>query len=394
MISTLNRYIMKEQIVPVILCLVGVTFVLVTGRLLQLTRYIFTSSFTMIDIVELMGLAMPKLMLFAFPMALLLGVLLAFLRMNSDNEIIALRAAGISFTQLMPSVFALSFLITAISFYNAVYVIPHANKAFDYKLKSLARAGLPILLREGTFITTIPGLTFFFRSVSPAELTIRGVFVQDQRQENVRATIIAEKARIVYQRDVNYLTFKISNGVITRVAENLQNAQAVSFKSYDLTLSLDELFNPPERHSKPRREMTLTELLEVMRQPPGGDKDVSYALEFHIRLAFPASCVFLGLMGAPLGAMFFRRGRMSGITCGIAVFLIYYVVFTAGRGLGENHLLPPFLAIWLPNILCLLVMGYIWSKVHSETPYKMPSFITHLRSEWKPGKKSAEKKRC
>jgi len=376
---TLYRYLIKEQMVPLGVCLMGVSLVLITGRLFQLLKVLFTSSFTLGDLMALVALAMPKLMLFALPMASLLGVLLAFVRLNSDNELIALRAAGIGFHQFFPAVVSLLLGVTLISFVNMIFVIPPTGKAFEVKLRSMARSGLPLLMKEGTFITAIPQLTFFFQSVNPTELSVRGIFVQDRREEKVRLAIVAESARIVYQRNSNHLTFKIANGSITRVADDMKNAQAVSFKAYDLSLSLDELIGSARGSKMNKREMTLRELYRVIVEKTG---DIGHALEFHQRLAFPSGCLLLGLIGAPLGAVFRQRGRIAGITIGLVVFLAYYVILSAGKGLGENHLVHPFLACWAPNLLCIAASFYLWRKMRLETPFKTFQLLQEWASSW------------
>ena len=113
--------------------------------------------------------------------------------------------------------------------------------------------------------------------------------------------------------------------------------------------------------------MTLSELVKSIGEH-GSDFDVSFSLEFHRRLALPFSCMLLGLVGAPLGAIFRQSGRMAGITLGLGIFLAYYIVLSASKGLGENGLLSPFLAIWLPNLLTALVALFLWIKMQLEIP--------------------------
>lgn len=381
---TLYRYLIKEQIVPMGVCVLGLTLILITGRLLQLLRYLFASSVTLLDIVELMVLAMPKLMLYALPMASLLAVLLAFLRLNGDNELIAFRAAGISFGQFFPMVMVVLLFITTVSYFNTLLVIPFATTAFESKLRSLARAGLPILMKEGTFIDTIPKMVFFFRSVNPTDLSIDGVFLEDEREPRVRVAIVAEHAAIAYSRDQNQLIFRITNGIITRIGDEMKDAQAVSFKVYDLSLSLDDLFGLRDKVSKSRGQMTLRELLEKIRETskiPG--VMVRFALEFQQRLALPFSCLLLGLIGAPLGVLFKGKGRMTGVTLGLGVFLAYYIALSAGRGLGENCILSPLFATWLPNILTLAAAGYFWLKIQRETPFGLADAWNHIATRYR-----------
>lgn len=373
----LYRYLAKEQLVPLGVCFFGLSLILITGRLLQLTRYLFTSSLTAGDLFEVILLAMPELILFALPMATLLGVLLGFLRLNGDNEIIAIRAAGIGFKEFFPPVLCVLLLTTFLSFLNTLFLMPSANLAFKEKLKSLGRAGVPALLREGTFIDVIPNLVFFFQSVNPADLSIQGIFVQDRRKPDVQLSIVAEHARVSFQKDLRFLTFRISDGMITRVSEDLKDAQAVSFKLYDLTLSLDDILANAGGPTKGKREMSMLELIETIRSA-GRDSDVRYTLEIHRRLALPVGCLLLGLLGAPLGALFRPRSRLTGITLGLGAFLTYYLLFSAGNGLGKNGLLPAAAAAWLPNLLTLPAAFYLWFKVNAETPFPLASILHRL----------------
>ena len=363
----LYRYLMREQVLPISICFLGLSLVLITGRLMQLTQYLFTSSLTSLDLLEIIAFAMPKLVLYTLPMATLIGVLLAFIRLNNDNELIAFRTAGISFLQLAPPVFIMLIFITVMSAFNTLYLMPIANKAFKHKLLSLGRASLPALLKEGVFIDSVPGMVFFFQKVNPTELAIKGVFIQDRREKQV-ITIVGERADISYQQDHNHLSFLISNGIVTRVGDDLAASQAVSFRSYELNLALDELLDSSAEGSKGWREMSLSELYRMIRIAPA-NYVTRFELELHHRLALPMSCLLLGLLSVPLGTLFHQRSRMTGITLGLGAFLAYYVVLSAGKGLADAFVIPAWLAAWLPNIVTLVITVYLWKKSQQETPF-------------------------
>jgi lipopolysaccharide export system permease protein len=371
------RYLAKEQLLPLAICFLGLSLVLITGRLMQLTQYLFTSSLTLLDFIEIIAFAMPKLILYVLPMASLVGVLLGFIRLNNDNELIAFRTAGISFFQLAPPVVVLLTVVSCVAFINTLYVMPLANRAFKDKLMSVGRASLPALLKEGVFIDTIPGLIFFFHKVDPAELAVQGVFIQDERQTEV-LTIVGKRAEIFYQKDQNHLTFLVDNGIITRVGDDFTASQAVSFKSYELSLSLDELFDEATDNSKGKREMTLIELYQKMQKGPS-EAARRYGLEFHQRLALPLSCLLLGLISVPLGTIFNQRSRMTGITFGLCTFLAYYVILSAGKGFAETDMIPAWAAVWTPNVLTLSAAVYLWTKSQRETPFRLATFLQRFK---------------
>lgn len=375
--KTLYAYVLREQYPPMLICLAGACFLLITGQLLRLMRILFASSCSLTDITELVLLLMPRLIMFAAPMAALLGVMLAFVRLNSDNELVAFRAAGTGFLGFLPPVLAMLSLISILAFVNTIWVLPAANRAFGAKLRSIARASIPALLEEGVFISAIPKLVLFFRSVDRQDNTIKGVFIQDQRQPNEQATIAAESAHVDIPPDSHAITFRLEKGMITRAANDLKDAQAVAFKNYDFILSMDEIMGTQEKAGRTIDELTLAEIYN--RRKTAVDKAVflNWSFELHQRLAFPSACFLLGLLGPPLGSFFRQRGRMTGITIGVGIFLSYYIMLSAGRTLGESNLVSPFFAVWTPNLLSFVLAVYLWIKMHRETPF-------FLAAIWRP----------
>lgn len=375
--KTLYIYLIKEQTIPLAVCFLGLCLVLVTGRLLQLTSYLFASSASALDIFSLIALAIPGLVLYALPMATLLGTLLGFVRLNSDNELVAFKTAGIGFHQFLPGVLSLLVAAALFSFLNSFYIMPHANRAFEIKLRAMGRSILPALLKEGRFIDTIPNLLFFFESVDTRTLQMKGIFVQDQREPKIRVAIVADRGQIFSPQDLNQLTLRVSDGVITRVSDDLSSAQAITFKNYDLTLHMDDIFGAVGSFKKGRKEMTIVELFELVWKSASPEENI-LALEFHRRLALPLSCLILGLIGVPLGALSRHSGRMAGVSIGLAIFLAYYLILSAGKALGENGLLNPFLSVWLANLLFLGIALYLWNRLQWDKSFDQSRILDIL----------------
>jgi lipopolysaccharide export system permease protein len=82
---------------------------------------------------------------------------------------------------------------------------------------------------------------------------------------------------------------------------------------------------------------------------------VSYLNEFHERLALPLSCFILTLLGFPLGFLSGSRHRTVGVPLGLAIFILYYVLLTGAKTISESLYMPPAAAMWLPNIIFLVL---------------------------------------
>ena len=73
------------------------------------------------------------------------------------------------------------------------------------------------------------------------------------------------------------------------------------------------------------------------------------SVEVHKKFALPVACVVFVLLGAPLG-MRVRRAGPAVAFVSIAFFLFYYLCLIGGEELANRLLLPPWIAMWLPNL--------------------------------------------
>src|SRR6266581_739684 len=80
-----------------------------------------------------------------------------------------------------------------------------------------------------------------------------------------------------------------------------------------------------------------------------------YEVEIQKKLAISAACVIFAVLGVPLAIRYPRGGVGLVIGTSLAVFSVYYVGLIGGEELGDRLILPPFLAMWWPNLIFLLV---------------------------------------
>jgi lipopolysaccharide export system permease protein len=79
-----------------------------------------------------------------------------------------------------------------------------------------------------------------------------------------------------------------------------------------------------------------------------------YEVEIQKKLAISAACVIFALLGMPLAIRYPRGGVGLVIGTSLAVFSVYYVGLIGGEELGDRLIVPPFLAMWTPNLIFLL----------------------------------------
>ena len=80
-----------------------------------------------------------------------------------------------------------------------------------------------------------------------------------------------------------------------------------------------------------------------------------YEVEIQKKLAISVACIIFALLGMPLAIRFPRGGVGLVIGTSLAVFAVYYVGLIGGEEFGDRLLIPPFFAMWTPNLIFLLV---------------------------------------
>jgi len=80
-----------------------------------------------------------------------------------------------------------------------------------------------------------------------------------------------------------------------------------------------------------------------------------YDVEIQKKLAISAACVIFALLGMPLAIRYPRGGVGLVIGTSLAVFSVYYVGLIGGEELGDRLIVPPFFAMWTPNLIFLAI---------------------------------------
>ncbi|UCD66442.1 MAG: LptF/LptG family permease, partial [Deltaproteobacteria bacterium] len=89
--------------------------------------------------------------------------------------------------------------------------------------------------------------------------------------------------------------------------------------------------------------------------------------EFHKRLALPVSCFILTLLGFPLGFLSGPRHKTIGIPLGLFTFILYYVLLTGAKTVSESLVMPAAIAIWMPNLIFLVLTTLFIQSVGRES---------------------------
>ena len=354
--TIINRYIVFELLPPFGINLFFFSFIFLITKILEITNLVVNYQVSLISFLMLLLYSMPFFLAFITPMSVMMAVLLTFLRMSGDNEIVALKACGMNPNRFLIPVLVFCFLGWLLTTLITMVGLPWGNRSYYGLSVDLAQSHVDAVIKERTFIDSFEGLMLYVNKVNLRERTLTDVFIEDQRNKGINNIIVAPEGRIFSEPHKQVIRLKLLSGTINQVDLAKQSAHAIAFETYEMNLDLKEILSKGVGKRKPIEEMGVTELKDYIKSSKKSGKAYYKALmKFHEKFALPFACFALGLVAIPLG-MQARRGRRSmGTMLGIILFLAYYILLSVGWSFGESGTLPPVAGMWAPNI----VMGGI-----------------------------------
>jgi len=107
---------------------------------------------------------------------------------------------------------------------------------------------------------------------------------------------------------------------------------------------------------KSPRDMSMEELAGSMAGLEVGSKSYNiHVMEQHKRIAIPFACILFVFLGTPFAVTKGRSGKGLGLGIGVVIIFMYYVLLLALEPVGRAGVIKPALAMWLPNILFVIV---------------------------------------
>jgi lipopolysaccharide export system permease protein len=360
------------------------TFVLLIAKVMELTDLVVSRGVGLDVVGRLLLYTLPYFFVFTIPMATLLSVLLAFLRLSADNEITALKAAGVGLLQLLPPVAVLSMLAWLGSSVLAIWALPWGNHNFENLVFQTAQSKTELALRERVFMDSFSGLVIYINRL-PGDGQMQDVFIVDERDPGRVYTVVAKRGKL-YPASQGKVTVRLFDGTLHTVGIGLKSAQTAQFDSYDVTMEAAGFGSAQRGGEKHEKEMSLEELSEGMqKEQPGSRRYYLLDMEMQKKFTLPFSCLVMALIGLPLG-IHSRSGRSWGVAVAMVIFFSYYIMLSAAWSFGAQGIYPPKIGMWVPNAIFGLVGMLLFNRELKETPMpfldklnKIPALINRLR---------------
>ena len=352
--SQLDRYIFRQlafALVAVTTALVALIWLTQSMRFVEL---VVNRGLSMGVFFQLTSLLIPNFVAVILPITTFVVAQFVYQRLSGDRELTVMRAAGLSSMALARPALALAVIVVACCYALNVWLVPASFAGFrEYQFEIRNRLAA-FLLQEGVFTPVSDDMTVYVRGRDP-DGTLRGILVEDARQKNSRATILAETGRLV--NGPNGPRVLLQNGSREEIDRTNGRLNVLTFA--ENTVDLASANKNGEQRYRDATEMSIEELLNP--PPIIAARDVGKLLvEAHRRLSAPltaASFAMVALLSVLKGS-FRRHGNLLRplISVMTVVALLALGLAIATLAARQPVLLP---LVWMHAILPGLVCAWL-----------------------------------
>jgi lipopolysaccharide export system permease protein len=343
--KVISRYIISELIKLIAICL-GVVIAL----------YLVIDFFERIDdfleaklplslALQYFLLKLPLIVQQGIPMGILMGTLISVGLMARSNELLALKAGGVSPAVVVGPILTIALFLSLTDFTFVEYVVPltskHANYIWNVQVRNRP---VPSSFSQEKIWYKSDQALYNIRVLHPKRQVLEGVTIHVfDRSFHVLKRIEARRGEWDGQ------TWIFSDGIfIYRTADggySMERFQRRRFQLNERPQDFQHLEKAPE-------EMTLGELSRyVIKIKSEGYDATRYQVDFHSKIAFPFTPFIMALLG--IGVALYQ-GKHGGIAVGVAISIslafIYLLIFQFVLRIGYTGNLQPVLAAWIPNV--------------------------------------------
>ncbi len=385
MIQKLDKYILTEFWLPLVSGAGIITGVwLGIDKFKEVFKLLARSGASFSTGIVVLGLEIPQILAITTPIGILLATFLTFQKLSAQSEVLAMRAAGASFTRIMKPVFILGLLGIMFTFFVSEFIVPFTTP-FAQKIYTLA------LYKDPISTNAVNGFSYFEKD---SKGTIRRIFyVRKFKDDLLRDVVILDFSKkdlsmihtakkgywdpikggwILEKGSSSYIKASTdANDAKDTDEDDETDFSEPSSQSMHLVTNFEHTLipsslNPNEILKKLTKlnELNFIGLYKFIRLH---ERDGIYTnnlnsvkAQFYNKFAYPVSSLILAVIGACLGIVGRRRAVNWGyIALGLVVF-VFYMSQTIFDSYADSGKLEPSIAVWIPNLILASIAAFAY----------------------------------
>jgi lipopolysaccharide export system permease protein len=356
-ITRIDRYLAHQLTFALIAVTGGLVALIWLTQSLRFVETVVNRGLSIGVFLRLTGLLIPNFVAIILPITTFVVIQFIYQRLATDRELTVMRAAGLSQFSLARPALAVAGLVMAACFLLNIWIVPASFSQFRQDQFEIRNRLAAFLLQEGVFNQVSDSLTVYVRTREP-DGSLRGILIDDARNPNSHATILAEAGRLIASAGAPRVL--LQNGSRQEIDRTNGRLNVLTFT--ENTIELSQSTKAEEQRFRDAGEMSLAELLD----PPTGSEILArnagkFRVEAHRRLSAPFTAVSFAMIAlvSALSGAFSRHGNIQRPAVAILVVVGLLAVGLALLNLAarEPVLIP---LIWaqaiVPGLVCAIYL--------------------------------------
>jgi len=348
-----DRYISRRLVPPLLLVLGSTSLLYIVIDLSDRVEDIAKNNAPIDAILAYYANLVPQVFLDVTPMAVMIAVLILLTVLERQQELTALKAAGISLFRLIVPILLIAAVSAAGLWVLGEIVVPNANRDAkrlrDQIMGREATRSYRSSDRQWLMSRDDETLYNFLRYDSPSETLIRFTVFRIDEDMNLRSHLYTRRARYINGE------WLADSGWFRQIYPDGTD----EFRRITGPMKL-HISEGPEYFGREYRtpaEMSIRELGDYIDElVDSGYRPSNLIVLWHQKLTYPLSAFVMVLLALPFGLS--RGGRrvstMQGIAIALVLGIAYSMLVALFGKLGELEVLPPLVGAWAPFVLALL----------------------------------------
>lgn len=385
MIKALDRYLLRQILPTIAVILFIAAIILLMERLMRLLDIAVGNGVSTLVVFQMLFYLIPYYIGLALPVALFLGVLLAFRKLSAQSELDAIHSCGIGMSRLIRSAVVLAFVMMAVNLLLSGYAQPYTRYFFRAVMFNITSGMIEQGIGEGVFMNLPNGYTMRVEQSRSAGRELYGVFAHKQEQDGQIITLTAKRGELMTGALNGTVSLRLYEANRSEWNPDTKAVATLDMGVFDWPLNLVDLVRFRGRGGD-ERELTLFELLRGHRSnllagrigtatdpnpapetpPEESIAPSAVAAEFHGRLVFSLSMLLLPILAAPLGIMTSRASRSFGLIFGLLVLVSYHKVLEFSGAYAASTGAPAGTILWTAFGLFALCTLYLFYRTERQ----------------------------
>jgi LPS export ABC transporter permease LptF/LPS export ABC transporter permease LptG len=366
----LDLYLLRNFWSYFLLVMVGFIFLYEIFAFFELLDNIAKNHTPFLVVLNYFRFLVPFLFYHLAPFAVLVAAMVTLGVMSKNNEVVAIKASGVSLYRLAWPIVGTGALLAAGLLLLSNTYLPYFNQRQDALLNQIRGRPAQTYLRPNrSWIqgasTGTPNRKFYNYEIfdpesKPVLFGGLNVFEVDPVTFQLRRRIHATRAEWSPELSV----WVLKDGWVRDFdAGNESTSHYSQFQVY----SAAELDEPPSHFNREVRqsdEMSWRELQNYIGELKQSGFDVGrLSVQWHEKLAFPMIAPIIAFLSIPFAFYVGTRGAVGGLALGIGIGIVYWATSALFEALGGVGQMPPLLAGWAPDAIFIFLGTYFFLKM-------------------------------